>query len=112
LASDLVEDIWAPLRAELSRDYVGLWEVVRRTRRSAPELNDDGVRDLVLEVVDRALRSGDAQAGGFQGGPDKTFVPWNGPREAIIERVAREWSALGADPNIGEVMWLKRPEAA
>ncbi|HEX7300306.1 MAG TPA: hypothetical protein VF257_15015 [Solirubrobacteraceae bacterium] len=111
LAPDLIEEIWAPFRAELARDYVGLWEIVARTRDLAPELDDDSVRELVLEVVDRALRTGEAEAGGFQGGIDKTFGAWSGPADAITERISREWAALGADPNIGEVVWLSSPSA-
>jgi hypothetical protein len=112
LAPDLVEDIWAPLRAELDRDYVGLWQIVGRARRLAPDLDDEGVRELVLRVVERALRAGQAEAGGFQGGINKTFVAWSGPPEAIIERISREWVELGADPNIGEIVWLNSPQRA
>jgi hypothetical protein len=112
LAPELAEEIWAPFRFELTRDYVGLWEIVARARHRAPDLDDDGVRDLVLRVVDRALRTGDAVAGGFQGGINKTFVAWSGPPEAIIERISREWVELGTDPNIGEIVWLNSPQRA
>lgn len=107
-----MEDIWAPLRAELARDYVGLWEVVRRTRAVAPEFDDDRVRETVLEVLGSAVRNGEAEAGTFHGGPEKTFTAWQDPPAAIIERVALEWTQLGRDPNIGEVVWLRRPRPA
>jgi hypothetical protein len=98
LAPDLAEEIWAPVRAELARDYVGLWGIVVRARRLASALDDDGVRDVVLEVVHRALRTAEADAGGFKGGVDKTFVAWSGPSQAIIERISGLAQQPGALP--------------
>jgi hypothetical protein len=34
------------------------------------------------------------------------FVPWILPAEAAIGRIAVEWSALGREPDIGEIAWF------
>ena len=89
-AEELAQRIWGPFRAELTRDYVGLWEIIHRTRAVAAELDDDRVRDTVLKVLGSAVRNGEAGAGTFQRGPEKTFTAWPDPPAAIIERVSQE----------------------
>jgi hypothetical protein len=33
--------------------------------------------------------------------------PWSGDSNAIVDRINREWSALGRDPGLAEICWLQ-----
>ena len=106
-----LEELWAPKRYELSVDYVGLWELVKRVRRVQPELDDQAVRDTVLTLIERALDRSEAQAGTWPRGAEGLETVWHEPTATIIDRIRREWDALGRDPTPGEVVWLQAPRA-
>jgi hypothetical protein len=108
-APEHLENLWRPYRKELERDYVSLSELVRHVQRVHPELRAGETRDLTLRLLDYALRRKEAQAGQFTP-EDSAFVVWHEPPEAIVERVTREWNALGDPvPNVGLIMWLRSP---
>ena len=105
---DQLEHIWRPYRQELRRDYVSLSELVRRTRRVHPNLSDDELRHALLQLLGYVLRRREAQAGQFAQG--REFVGWEQTPEEILERIEREWQALGpSDPAVGAIMWLREP---
>ena len=106
-----LEEMWGPYRYELSVDYVGLWDLVRRVRDLQPELDDQAVRDTVLTLIERALDRSEAQAGTWPRGAEGLEDVWREPTATIIERIRREWNALGRDPSPGEVAWLQAPRA-
>lgn len=101
------EELWAPYRQELQRDYVGLWELVGRVRRVHPEWDDDTVRDAVLGMVERALTRGEAEIGNQPRGVDGRGHVWHDAVDGIITRVRQELVDLGRDPIPGEIAWLQ-----
>jgi len=36
-----------------------------------------------------------------------TIRPWRGDSNAIVDRINREWRALGRDPGLAEICWLR-----
>jgi len=108
---DRLEELWGPYRYELgvANDYVGLWELVRRVRKVLPALDDESVRATVLTMIERALERSEAEAGTWPRGADGLEVVSREPTHAIIERIRREWSELGREPEPGDVVWLQPP---
>jgi hypothetical protein len=60
---------------------------------------------LTLQLVRKLLEVGEMHVG--HPAPDgRHFVSWRvSPKEAVL-RIEEEWSALGREPNIGEVAWF------
>ena len=89
---------------ELDDDYVGLWVIPWHIRRKIDPVDDQQVR-----LVARAVLEGLSESGvelGTVSDDSAVFTAW--PGHDGVERVLREWVALGRDPNIGEVAWLAR----
>lgn len=38
------------------------------------------------------------------------FCMWNLPIEECLNRVEREWNALGRNPSLGEICWLQNTD--
>jgi hypothetical protein len=57
---------------------------------------------MTLRLVRGLLHERGVQAG--HPAPDgRHFVPWELPPDQAVRRIETEWSALGREPNIGEV---------
>lgn len=89
---------------ELDEDYVGLWVVAWHIRRRLGPVDDDQVRRVARAVLEGLMES--AVRVGTLDEATGTFSAWS--TQDGVERAIREWSAMGRDPNIGEVAWLAR----
>lgn len=92
--------------AEAREDLVGLWEIAREVEeQTGPgEAAREQTLDLVRALLQRGLRAGDPPylAGGYR--------PWpNQEPDIVIERIRREWLALGRMPNITDIVWFDLP---
>ena len=98
---------------EAETDFVGLWEIVHAVREAAPGAEESTHRDAVLALIalllQRGLTIGQFRAVSAAMAPDYLFEPWTEPRDAALERIRAEWSALGRDPDIGEIAWVVAP---
>jgi hypothetical protein len=102
LHSQMLDDVelarlWAPHRAELRRDYVGLWEVVHQVRAEYPAANDGEVRTAVLLLVQRALETREAEAGQFQRGRRGLGEVWSGSADQLSSAFSASgprWAAI------------------
>jgi hypothetical protein len=98
-------------------DWIGAWEVADIVQSIAPGATGE-ISKLALQVIQEALvRSlveiGDVVGTGSHpvyGYESCSFRPWALPVEAAMERVKREWLALGRNPTLGEVCWLNLSE--
>src|SRR5258707_496482 len=85
--------------------------VVMRLRGAATQ---DEVRELSLELILEVVRQGSMEVGDIIGigfHPTRRyesvrFQRWDLSLEEGMERVAREWRALGRNPSLGEICWL------
>ena len=104
--SDAVDLVLPSLERQCMDDYVGLWAVLWDVRRNpvlsaTPELQ----RKATLELISKLLETPGGVAGQFTQGTH-VFEAWTGPTDRIVDRIAREWDALGRDPIGGEIVWL------
>jgi len=63
------------------------------------------VRDVSTEVLGDVLRAGEMRIGTVT---EEGFQPWEGTVEEWLQRVERQWDALGRLPEMGELFWLAR----
>jgi hypothetical protein len=99
------EDALENLVEECRVDHVGLWEVIRAVRFDLGSTNPAQTRALTLQLVHRLLHERGVQVG-RPAADGRHFVPWELPPAQAIPRIGHEWSALGHDPDIGEVAWF------
>jgi hypothetical protein len=109
LSDDRLEELWSSKRYELTVDYVSVWEILRLVHRMEPQLDGQAARDTVLTLIERALDRSEAEIGTWPRGRQGLEHVWHEPTDVIIDRIRREWIALGRDPMPGEVAWLQRP---
>ena len=88
--------------AECREDYVGLWSIVRRIR-SANAVNHSKVIETTLTLLTQLLSEGRIIAGQFV---DHTFHEWKMRPQEVIAKIEHEWTSLGHDPDIGEIVWF------
>jgi hypothetical protein len=86
-------------------DAIGLWEVETKveSRVSAGETVRQKTLAIVRLMLERGLYAGDLAK-------DGSFVPW--PQQhpgLVIDRIRREWTELGHDPGIGDIVWFGLP---
>jgi len=97
------EGVIGRLLAEAQDDEVGLWEIVReveaRTGPSASTMEE--TLAVVRELLSHGLQAGDPpySAGGYRAWADQA-------PDAVIDRIRREWVALGRTPNIPDIAWF------
>src|SRR5687768_4026826 len=71
--------------------------------KSVGGASDDDVADVAIAIMKEVLTSGLMQIGDVT---DGGFFEWDISREEAVERVSREWRALGRSPDLGDVCWL------
>src|SRR6202021_3824306 len=98
---------------ECSEDHVGLWSLVREIRR-AGAVDDSNILGTTLTLLMPFLAEGNIIAGEFVRN-DKfhtspldgyEFHKWKMPPREVIAKIESEWTQLGRDPNIGEIVWF------
>src|SRR5438552_3355910 len=108
-----LDELERSLLAEAEEDHLGLWSLIWEVRYALndgqyPERDEDksnpvDVRDLTLRLVEKLLDSGRIVAG--KPTPDgQGFIPWSEDKKQAMARIAKEWDALGREPNIGEIV--------
>src|SRR5438105_1289071 len=103
------ESAFLDLVEECRQDHVGLWEVIDAVRFDLGSSNPDQTRALTLGLVRRLLRDPKILVG--HPAPDgRHFVPWKLTPDEACSRIDREWSALGREPTIGDVVWFTTTE--
>ena len=96
-----------------ANDHVGLWSLVKRIRR-AGAADDSNIlkttQDLILPflsegaiIAGQLVRDDEFHASRLEG---YEFHQWNMPPQEVIARIEAEWTGLGRDPNIGQIVWF------
>jgi hypothetical protein len=99
------EDVLDALSAECREDHVGLWQIVNAARQDLGSTTPADTRAVTLRLVRGLLGERGMQVG--QPAPDgRRFIPWGLAPDQALRRIEQEWSALGRDPDIGEVAWF------
>ena len=101
------DEVLESLVEECHEDHVGLWEIVNAVQFDLGLSNPEETRTMTLRLVRRVLSERGMQVG--HPAPDgRHFVAWDLPTDQAVSRLEQEWSALGREPNIGEVAWFTR----
>jgi hypothetical protein len=88
---------------EASRDVIGLWNLCRAARQDFGAKKSEQVKKLVLTFVRELL------ANGLQAINVGDGRPWPDQRpDNVVERISREWDALGREPNVPDIVWFKK----
>jgi hypothetical protein len=102
------ERVLESLAEECHDDHVGLWRVVNAVHDDLGATDPVETRALTLRLVRRLLEEGSMQVG--HPAPDGGhFNPWNHAVDQALRRIDAEWTALGREPDIGEVAWFTSP---
>jgi hypothetical protein len=106
-----IDEIRRALVEEARTDTVGLWAVLWQVKQEMPVLTPDEAKRVTLTVIREALLEERIASGNFvdQDEDTQAFVVWPSSVEETIARIDREWTALGRDPNLGEVAWFVDP---
>ena len=103
------EDVLESLVNECHDDHVGLWEIVNAVRFDLGSDKPVETRTTTLRLVRCLLQERGMQVG--HPAPDgRHFVSWNVSTDQAVARIEKEWSALGREPSIGEVVWFTSEE--
>lgn len=98
-----LDTVVSTLRQQTPHDHIGLWEIIKNIKRFVrPEKSK--LKVVTLDCV-RLMLSAGFVAGVSRG---RTFERWPDQSvEKVIERIDAEWSALGREPNIGDIAWFE-----
>jgi hypothetical protein len=99
---------------ECHEDYVGLWSLVKNIRRAGmaegPTIVETTTAVLMPLLSERLVIAGQFVLDGkfHPGWPvDKNkFQEWAMRPQEVIAKIKAEWTTLGRDPNIGEIVWF------
>src|SRR5207245_3328951 len=100
-----LEDLLQSLLEECRDDHVGLWRIVKAVRLDLGCRTPIEIRTMTVGLIRRLLEEHGALVG-HPTADGREFVPWNLPPDQAVSRIEKEWSALGRDPNIGDVAWF------
>ena len=108
MSQEKIAVIRRALVEEAQSDVVGLWAILWQVKNEIPSLSSEEAKSATLEVVRDALSSEEIVVGGFGGGDTETvsFIPWQMSLADALERIEREWGALGREPNLGDIAWF------
>ena len=102
-------DEWISLTpGELSRDAVGLWQVVQGLKSGF------GLSGAELEAAVRASISSLVAAGARPVQGNSSDKQWRLradlalPQEATVDKIVGYWHSLGRDPDLGDI-WFAKP---
>ena len=93
------------LAEECHVDHIGLWEIVDAVRFDLGSTNAFEIWALTLRLVRRLLSERGIQVG-HPAADGRHFVSWDLSLDQALSRIEKERSALGREPNIGEVAWF------
>lgn len=88
-------------------DWIQATEIASVARMVGGATTEDEARELSIKIINEVVQAGLMKAGDVrQGG----FHEWDLVANEALERIKREWSALGRGPNLGEICWLSNTE--
>jgi hypothetical protein len=96
-------DLLERILTECEEDYVGLWSLYRQVK-------DAGFPDAkrwTMALIHFLLSTGVIEAGV----PDAKgeFHAWKLKPDDAYRRITEEWSQLGREPDIGDIVWFTTP---
>jgi hypothetical protein len=91
-------------------DWLYLAEIVWRVKCVVGASSDVELRRMSLDLMRDLVQRGLMEIGDVDVSGKKGFTKWDMPIETALERVEREWKALGRDPSMWEICWLSNTD--
>jgi len=105
--SDRITEIVNGYVEETNVDYVGLWQIIIRVRHEFGIVEQMKLKKIVLQIIRELLAAG-LEAITLRAAAPVRLGWENQDIESVLDRISREWEALGRDPNPGEIVWFDR----
>lgn len=105
----MMEEVLDSLVEECQEDHLGLWRIVNAVRFDLGSTDPTQTRMLSLHLVRSLLQERGIQVG-WPAPDGRHFLSWDLTPDQAIHRIESEWTALGRDPNIGELAWFTSAE--
>lgn len=89
-------------------DWVPAAEVAWVAKSTGGAASDEEVLDTSIAAIRHVVMNGLMEVGDVT---DGGFFAWDMDPRGAVEKVARDWRALGRSPDLGEVCWLANTPA-
>src|SRR5581483_1558441 len=99
------QEVLESLIEECEDDHVGLWAILWPVHVEMGVQDQREARVTTMRLV-RDLLVEHGMLAGFPTKDGRGFTPWDLPPDAVIRRIDEEWTALGREPNIGDIVWF------
>jgi hypothetical protein len=99
------EDVLENKVEECREDHVGLWRVVNAVRFDLGSSELSETRATTLQLVGCLLHERGVEAW-YPAPHGRHFLAWGLSPDQAVQRIEQAWSALGREPDIGEVVWF------
>jgi hypothetical protein len=99
------KSIDAEILAVGSVDYLDVWFIAGTVKRLVPAADEDEVRELCLDALERLMESGRVEAGDLH--PPGEFSPWPFDVNEAMERIKTEWEELDRPLQPGDIAWFE-----
>ncbi len=86
-------------------DYTGLWFIIDTVRDVFPMADPETIQKKTIEVIRELLEAKFIEAGCLNDW-GRRFDLWSLPVDETIDRIVEEWTALGREPHLDEVVWF------
>ena len=101
MAQQLLEKRMRGWLHEAEHDVLGLWQLCGAAHEDWGAKTAEDVKALVLAFVRDLLTNGVKAINVSDG------QPWPDQRpDVVIERISREWDALGREPDVPDIVWF------
>jgi hypothetical protein len=90
-------------------DWVDVAEVISVAKFTGHARSAEEVRDLSLKLIREVVQQGLMEIGDL---PDqgRCLKLWPIAPQQCLDRMEREWDALGRNPSLGEICWLQNTD--
>jgi hypothetical protein len=90
-------------------DWVNVAEVTSVAKFTGQAQSVDEIRELSLKLIREVVQRGLMEIGDL---PDqgRRLRLWPMSPQECLDRVEREWNALGRNPSLGEICWLQNTD--
>lgn len=90
-------------------DWVNAAEVTSVAKFTGHAQSEDEIRSVSLKLIREVVQQGLMEIGDL---PDegRRLKLWPMTSQECLDRVEREWNALGRNPSLGEICWLQNTD--
>lgn len=103
-----LDELRLDLLREAATDVVGLWSVLSTVKALHPSTPENQKAETLAAIRD-LLAAGYVEVGQYS--PLGGWTWWDMPADEIVSKIEREWNALGQEPSLGDIAWLRSTQS-